>query len=1252
MRISLRRVGLRFCGLVALLGLLSSPVHSQGARSGSNSAEGTQAVAVPNRISPDADWSRRVPLRNHLPLWANAQNSTGAASAEMTVEMVLSRSPEQQAALERLLADQKNPASPEFHHWLTPAEFGQRFGLSKSDIQSITNWLVAQGLRIHYVSPSRTFIGFGGSATAVGQAFGTQVRKYDVHGEARFSVSSDPLIPAPLAPVVKAVHGLYTVDDRPQHMMTEPQAAGPHLTLGNGAHYIVPGDFRTIYDEFVGATGIQQTIGIVGRSRTDFDDFSNFKRVTQSVMQMPTEVVPTSFGGVDPGPAYTTTPPQGVSLGEQSEATLDVTRAGSIAPNANLLLVVATSASGGIAVDAQYLIQSSPVPAQIINISYGACEAQAGQSSVVFWDTLFEQAAAEGISVFVSSGDSGASGCERAFTTPLASPPAISPNYICSSSYATCVGGTQFNDTANPSQYWGSNGSDLSSALQYIPEGGWNEPANSQGGMQVAGTGGGVSAFIATPKWQTGSGVPAERVGRYTPDVSFSGSCHDPYFACLAAGGASCVADSQGSFYFVGFCGTSASAPSMAGVAALLNEKMQFAQGNINPDIYEMAQNQPSGFHDTTPQSSGVTACDIHTPSMCNNSTPGPTGLTGGQDGYALTSGFDMVTGLGSLDIANFVTNFASALPQPTVTVTPSSQQITPADSLTVTVKLDGGSGQPVPTGTIKLTSNRYNPPDATLVNGTLTYNIPAYALPWSVDVDTFTAQYTPDSASSSLYSPALGSNWVAISALIPAVTVDLSSTSVSTADNVLVNVSVVGPSGAPTPSGTINIDAIGNGPGHSASATLSGGSATITIPAGTLPAGTDRIDTSYAPDEAAGLIYNVNSTDTNITVTQAPKTTPAVSSNLPSTITLADAMVIEIKVTPAAGAATPSGTVSLTGNGQTFSASLSAGSAQILTGAGWLPVGTDTLTISYSGDYNTNPVTATATLVVNRAVSSMTLHPSRSSINTDQTLNVRIDMGSAANLPLPTGTVTLSSGNYTSGAVSLTSSSIDISIPPGSLATGTIALIASYSGDSNFSPNTGAVTISVTGVPASVKVAGTDVTIATPGATTGNTSTITLTPAGGFTGTVNLTASVTSSPAGAKNPPTVSFGSTTPVTISGTAAVKATLTVTTTPTTTSAIVPPPLTHRNWYPAGGTTLGLLVLFGIPARRRKLRAWLGMLLLFAGVSIGMTACGGGSGSSTAPPPVTHPGTTAGTYVVTVTATSGAVSAKTTLQVIVD
>ena len=627
-----------------------------------------QAQSRPSVIVDTVDGSRPAVLANHHPLWANAENDLGALGPQEQVgqmTLVLARSAAQKAALEQLLADQQNPNSPLYHHWLTPQEMGDRFGLSESDLDSLTGWLESNGFHVDWVAPSRVFIAFSGTAAAVDSAFQSELHTYRVNSERRVALNSEASIPAALAPAIRAVRGLFTLQTSPNLIARTESSTNPQLTVTSGStvyHFISPADFWTIYSIPGNYSGSGQTIGIVGRSRTDMDDYVQFNRLAYTTsFSNPTEVVPTAFGGVDPGSAYTAPPGGTTSIGDQSEATLDVERAGSTANGAKLLLVVSasTKTADGIDYGAQYLVQTSPVPAQAMNISFGSCESAAGSSGVTFWDTLFQQAAGEGISVFVSSGDSGASGCDQAFVTPPATPAANSINYICASSYATCVGGTEFNDTANPSLYWMSNnGSNLVSALSHIPEGAWNEPLNSSSKPMVAATGGGVSAYVATPSWQTGTGVPAARTGRYTPDVSFSASSHDGYFGCMAAAGGSCVTDSQGNTSFVVFSGTSAAAPAMAGVATMLNQKMGNAQGNLNLNLYQTATQSPTAYNDVTVATSGVTNCSVNTPSMCNNSIPGPTGLSGGQAGYLVGTGYDEATGLGSLNIQNFLNGF------------------------------------------------------------------------------------------------------------------------------------------------------------------------------------------------------------------------------------------------------------------------------------------------------------------------------------------------------------------------------------------------------------------------------------------------------------------------------------------------------------------------------------------------------------------------------------------------------------------
>jgi subtilase family serine protease len=897
-----------------------------------------------NRITQNVDSAKVRELPNHLPQWANSSNIAGTVPADLALDqmtLVLSRSPQQELAFDKFLADQQNPASPDYHHWLTPDEVGERFGLSEQDIATVTGWLQSQGLHVDWVAPSRVFIGFGGTAADVGRAFHTELRYYKVDGVQRISISSNSMIPEALVPAIKAIRGLYTIEERPAHHAIAMQSVSPEMTItssGSTYHYIAPADFATIYDIPASYTGAGQTIGIVGRSRTDFADFSNFRSLTGSTFANPQEIVPTAYGGIDPGSAVTScststcTPP-----GDQSEATLDVVRAGSVAPGATLWLVIATNASGGIGVDTQYLVNANPLP-QVITISFGACELSAGAGNVNYWDALFKQAAGEGISVFVSSGDSGASGCDISFIAPPANPSANSPNYICSSSYATCVGGTEFNDASNSSTYWrSSSGTGLASALSYIPEGGWNESTTTS----VAASGGGVSAVIATPSWQTGTGVPAAKSGRYTPDIAFSASDHDGYFACLAAGGGSCVGTKYG---FEVFSGTSAAAPSMAGIAALLDQKLGAAQGNLNPGLYTTAADYSSAFHDVTVATSGVSGCSISTSSMCNNSIPSPTALTGGQAGYLVTTGYDEVTGLGSLDVTKFLDNYATTFPAPTA-ATGSATAIT-ASSATLS-------------GTV-------NP------NGADTHG------------------------------------WLLF--------------------------------------GT--------------SSTLSGASQT---PSQDLGSGT-----------------------TNATLS-----------------------------------------ASITG--------LNAGT-----------------------QYYFQVVAQNGTGTANGAINTFT---------------------TIASVPAPAFTI-----------------------------------------------------------------GGTSVSVA-PGATTGNTSTITITPSGGFTGSVALKAVITSSPPNAQNPPTFSFGSTSPVSITGVAAGTAMLTISTTAAASAELVHPKHDGVHWYAAGSAALACLLLFGFPARRRRSwRTMLGMMVLLAGLAAGVLSCGGGGSTSTPTPTKVTP-------TVTVTPSPSSITAAQALTVTV-
>jgi hypothetical protein len=1108
-----------------------------------------------NAITQTVDAAKVRALPNHLPQWASPANSTGVVPADtmlapMTV--VLSRSGQQEQVFEKFLADQQNPASPEYHHWLTPEEMGERFGLSEQDIDTVSGWLQSQGLHVNWVSPSRMFIGFGGTAGDVGRAFHTELQYYKVNGVQRISVSSDPMIPEALVPAIKGIRGLFTIEDKPLHHAASMRSDSPEMDAGGGTHFIAPADFATIYDLPTNLTGAGEIIGIVGRARTNPADFNNFKSLTGSTFTNPTEIVPTAYGGVDPGPAATTCTTSPCSApGDQSEATLDVLRSGSVAPGATLWLVVASSASGGIDDDTQYLVNANPLP-QVITISFGACESAAGAANVNYWDTLFKQAAGEGISVFVASGDAGASGCDSYNAAPPASPLANSPNYICSSSYATCLGGTEFADTSSPSTYWNSsNGTGLSSALSYIPEGGWNEPLNSSSVTQAASSGGGVSTVIATPSWQTGTGVPSARSGRYTPDIAFSSAGHDGYFACLAAGGGSCVV-SNGSYGFEYFSGTSAAAPDMAGITALLDQKLGAGQGNLNPQLYPLAASVPTAFHDVTVASSGVSGCTVSTPSMCNNSIPSPTALTGGQAGYLVTTGFDEVTGLGSLDVTQFIDNYGAAAQAPVATTGT-------ATAITGTTATLGGTVNPEGADThvwfLYGTSS-------TLSGATQTTSVDlgsgSTATAASTNLTGLTAgtKYYFEVVAQNATGTTDGTigNFTTSAATAPVATTG-TATAIATTSATLGG--TVNPEGADTHVWFL----------YGTSSTLSGATQTASVDLGS---GTTATAASASlTGLTAGTQYYFQVVAQNATGT----TNGAIANFTTTTVALAPVATTGTATAITTTTATLAGTVN--------------------------PEGADTkIWFLYGTSSTLSGATQTASQDIGSGTTATAVSASLTGLSAGTEYYFQVVAQNA------TGTTNGAIANFTTTAVS-----------------------------------TGSFTIT-----------GTAVTVA-PGATTGNTSIITVTPSGGFTGPVTLTAAVTSSPANAIEPPTFSFGSTSPVNLTGSSNGTGTLTITTIAPQTSSCTADNRTQHGvpWYAGGGAVLACMLLFGIPARRRNWRRMLGMIALLIALAGGMMACGGG-GQKTCSTPVIA-GTTPGSYTVTVTGTDGTTTATGTVALTV-
>ena len=976
----------RLC--VAVLLCLCVFFHPLAARSQSAASEQVDRVLSQDKFAAFTQ------LSGHIPIWASPANDAGSAPDNLPIRLsfVLTRSSERQAAFTRLLEDQQNPASPSFHRWLSPKQVGSLYGPTHHDLSALTAWLTAQGFRVVETAPSGTFVTVDGSAATAAKALRTSFRYFREKGESRLSATAEPSIPSQFAPIVGSISGLSQIDIRPMHHAASlPMsdragngAAAPKYTnSSSGRHFITPGDFATIFDlkpvYSAGITGSGQKVAIIGRSQVATTDISEFESATGLSANLPNIVIPTD--GVDPGIT---------GDGDQGEATLDVDRVVATAPAVQADLVVSGSAGGynGIYVAAQYEVQHLLDP--VMNISFGSCEVYAGAAGVSLWDTLFSQAASEGISVFVSSADSGAATCEPQFSTPD-SFQFRAINYICASSYATCVGATEPADTANPAQYWSStNGTGLTSALGYIPEGAWNEPTkaepNGSTAFVSASTGGGASIFVPKPSWQTGIGVPADGA-RDVPDASFPGAAHDGYFACYAAGNGDCANNR-----FEYFSGTSAAAPAYAAITALLNQKTGGSQGNLNPLLYRIASSTPSAFHDATPASSGVSDCSLDVPSMCNNSTPSAAGLSGGLEGFALTTGYDQATGLGSLDIANFLTAAAApvaslASTQLTVGLATSTIASGQTDKVTATLAAAAAGS---PTGTVQFYSGvtALGSP-VTLTNGTASTS----ALPFtSAGSFLISAVYSGDATFAAATAPGVPLTVTGAASLTQISTMPASVLVYTPAS---FSASITPSSGTtPVPTGIVRFYLnTSNGSGYIANAPLSNG--TAVTPEFNFPVDNYSIDALYLGD----TIYSPSRS--TLTFTPQKLGTQTGISAIGDQIGVNGSLQFSVAVFDLTNNSAPAatGTYQLYSNGSPLGAPFALTTASYGQPTGspafvFTTAGTYSITAVYSGDASRQSSTSTvfslsvlstpATFQLDKVSPTLTLQAGTTSFNTD----------------------------------------------------------------------------------------------------------------------------------------------------------------------------------------------------------------------------------------------------------------------------
>jgi subtilase family serine protease len=634
--------------LVAIVALAGFTYISQGAarvRAAGNPPHARILVTQP------IDEKRLVTLAGNTRREANANNDRGRVPDDFSMEhmlLLLKRPPELEEAFEQYIDSLTDKSSPNFHHWLLPAEQGQTYGLAQEDVDAVTGWLQSHGFTVGYVYPNRRVIDFSGTAGEINEAFHTEIHRLNVRGDLHFANMSDPQIPEALAPVVL---GVVSMNDFKPHANIEPRTQYQVTSGGGGAYeLVVPADVQTIYN----LTPVYRQ-GIYGQGETivvveDAMPWSTDPTTYQSTFGL--DVYGGTWSNTHPNAGGNCTAPASPNS-DEGEADIDVEIALAVAPGAT---IEAASCSDGTPVSTfggllalENLVSAGSPPA-VISMSYGECEAGSTQAGNAAFYSAFQSAAAAGVSVFVSSGDELSTSCSNSYMYGYFG---IGVTGWGDTPYNVSVGGTDFEDNYNAkeanipvSTYWNSSNSTTDgNAKSYVPEVPWNGSCASwlignyngfstsygtsgfcnsttattgnayitisggSGGPSGCANGASTSGYVTTgcsgyskPPWQSGIfGNPADGV-RDLPDVSLFASngvwghfyviCWSDTGTYASQGAAACTNPPNplaSTPTWSGFGGTSFAAPMMAAVQALVNQKWSTREGNPDPIYYELA---------------------------------------------------------------------------------------------------------------------------------------------------------------------------------------------------------------------------------------------------------------------------------------------------------------------------------------------------------------------------------------------------------------------------------------------------------------------------------------------------------------------------------------------------------------------------------------------------------------------------------------------------------------------------------------
>jgi hypothetical protein len=1190
----------------------------------------SQTETADRLTSPIVATQRTVTNSVH-PL-ATRQNDLGRVTATQVLHrmvLMLKRSPAQENDLQQLLQEQQDPTSPNYHQWLTPGEFGQRFGPSANDIAKIDDWLQSQGFTVEKPSNGRQFLLFTGTSAQVESAFQTEMHLYRVNGKTHIANAKPATIPSALAPAVSGIASLNSFTRwTPQYQATYHLAPNP-LVKTNSGPLTGPADLAAIYDsaplQKANVLGQGESIALIEESNIVIKDVTDFRTISG----LPAATVNVIVNGTDPGLVY----------GEETEAIADVEYAGAFAPDAalNVVVTASTEFNQGIDLSTAYAVDNDVAP--ITSLSYGGCETlndTYSANSVALYKAAYEQGAAEGISHFVSAGDWGGDTCGN---LDAASGSGYGVNAIGDSPWNVSVGGTEFimpdaNVYFPPPNY---------TATGYVPESAWNDYENPEDGRLLAG-GGGVSINYTKPAWQTGPGVPADSA-RDVPDVSLVSGDNLAYMVCEADQGGNC---SQGDS--IGLIGTSLASPSWASIQALVNQKNNElgGAGNPNPVYYRLAAGSNSPFHD-------ITVGDTKLPDNCFNTVfcnPSPSDLVG----YEAAPGYDLATGLGSVDVNKLVTNWLPPTGTGAVTVslsTGGTASITHGDALTATISVTA-SGSTVPTGDVVLLAGTQGIARITLNstgNATLTFGATSgIELPGGAY--NLSARYAGDANFA-----AANSSAIALTVNPEPTTTQASSNaagSVSYGTSVTITAAAYGANsgtGYPVPGvytftdsaaalGTATLSAIDGGLAFATKGATA--SLTLTQTTSLLGAGTHQIVVA-SPAAGASFLSSV-STPVTVVVTKSPVLVSLTPSHTNPAINTPVNLAVTVMILSNLGNRLYASGVPVTGNvdfydtgtsPQTKLGSVTLGAG----GAGSLPVtftstGLHSVIAQYDGDANDLAnVSGAADITVVGKVPTITTFSGGINFTyapTPIALTVTVIGDSAGAAPTGTVTFTDTTANNGAGATigTATLSSGSATLNASSLAAGTHNVTASYSGDANYSGSASMadevsiIAMNLAPSPGSASV--------TAGQSTSSSS-ISFSTNPIFTNyyfsSVNLSCS--GLPSGA----TCSFKSTSidPTYNSSTGILSGSTSFsiyTTGPTLQKASSTPQ--QKPWGGLG--TLALAGLLAIRFRRHRLLASLsGLVLLVFFLSLG--GCGGGGGQYN----ISSQGTPAGTYPITITGT---------------